>query len=109
MNETQLLKTKNAISLFEMDIDELKTQRKQIEKVDKQFARDRKKQENTKKKDISKTEDVTEDKLDKRAKELVKLLDQKEENSRADFERKEKVLKSNFSLALGKLIQKVKF
>lgn len=47
--ETVLLKTSNAINLFEMDIDELKQQRKMIEKEDKKQERLRKQTEKKKK------------------------------------------------------------
>jgi hypothetical protein len=36
------LKTSNAIDIFEMDVDELKIQRKEIEKTDKKFLKERK-------------------------------------------------------------------
>lgn len=55
------------------------------------------------------TENVTEDKIGKRARELVDLLKIKDSNNREDFERKEKVLRDNYSDALMKLIQKVKY
>jgi len=54
------------------------------------------------------TENVTEDKIGKRANELVDLLKIKDRNNKEDFERKEKVLRNNYSEALMKLIQKVK-
>lgn len=51
---------------------------------------------------------MTEDKLDKRTRELVKILELKEENNKAEFERKERILKSNFGQTVNKLIRKVK-
>ena len=106
--ETVLLKSNNAINLYEMDIDELKIQRKEIEKIDKKFQKDRAQMKKSKVKDINKTESVTEDKLDKRSRELIKILEMKEANSQADFEKKEKILRSNFSETIKKLITNVR-
>jgi hypothetical protein len=73
--ETVLLGTKNAISLFEMDVDELKTQKKEIDKADKRFKKDRKDHQKAKKKDIDHTEKLTEDKLEKRTQDLIKIIE----------------------------------
>ena len=59
-------------------------------------------------KDINQTEIVTEDKIDKRTLELIKILDQKDANNRAEFERKEKALRKQFGETIVKLIRKVK-
>ena len=87
-----------------MDIDELQEQHKHIQIADKNFQKEREKEKSTKKSHIYQTENVTEDKINKRAEELVGLLELKELNNKLDFERKERVLRENYKEALFKLI-----
>lgn len=103
-----LLGTGNAINIYEMDIDELKGQRKQLVKGDKKFENDREKTRKGKVKEIRHTEKVTEVKIDNRTRELKKILDLKDANNLADFKRKERVLQSKFQEAIHKLIRKVR-
>jgi hypothetical protein len=46
--------------------------------------------------------------LDKRTREMIKILELKDANNRADFDRKERVLRSKFSEAISRLIVRVR-
>ncbi len=78
MNNTALLDSTNAISLFAMDVDDLKSQRRLIEEQEKKEAKEGEARRKEKERQIKVTENKTEDKIDKRTKELIKILELKE-------------------------------
>lgn len=78
MNNTALLDSTNAISLFAMDVDDLKSQRRLIEEQEKKETKEREAKRKEKERQIKVTENKTEDKIDKRTKELIKILELKE-------------------------------
>lgn len=95
-HETVLLGTHKAINLYEMDVDELERQKKEIEREGKKFIKERNQIKKGKRKEIKTTEEVTEHKIEQRSRDIEKILELKDANSKADFERKEKVLRKNF-------------
>lgn len=108
MNETALLDSTNAISLFAMNVDDLKSQRRQIEEQEKKEARERDARRKEKERQIRATENKTEDRIDKRTKELIKILELKEQNNKSEYGMKEKMLRKNFAGTVERLIAKVK-
>lgn len=91
-----------------MDVDDLRSQRKFIDRSEKKQMSERERLRRDKERKIRVTEDVTENKLDKRTEDLIKILDLKEANNRSDFTIKEKVLRDNFSGTIEKLIGKIR-
>jgi hypothetical protein len=57
---------------------------------------------------IKVTESVTEVKIDKRSRELVKILELKESNNNSEYKIKDKILRKNFQGTVERLIKKIK-
>ncbi|CDW72463.1 uncharacterized protein loc101675906 [Stylonychia lemnae] len=98
----------NTISIFEVDVDELKKQKKKIHKEEKQFYKNQKKLKKRKEKEIQKTTDITSQKIDDKTGAIIKILEQKDLNSQKEFQRKEKILRLNFGQTVNALIKNIK-
>jgi hypothetical protein len=91
-----------------MDVDELKSQRKFIEDEERKIERERERIRKQKEREIKVTQNKTEDKIDKRTRELIKILELKEQNNRSEYGMKEKMLRKNFAGTVERLIAKIK-
>eukprot|EP00347_Sterkiella_histriomuscorum_P004362 403360744 len=102
------LLNEKSINLFEIDVSELKKQKKKIVQGEKQYQKQQKKLKNRKEEEIVKTQDITTQKLDKRTLDMMKILEQKDANNLKLFNKKEKLLRRGFSQTVKVLIKNVK-
>lgn len=79
-----------------------------MEKEERNQADQRKRIKQGKEREIRTTEHKTEDKIDQRTAEMIKILELKEENSIAETNMKETVLRKNFRGTVERLITKIK-
>lgn len=54
------------------------------------------------------TEDKTEDRIDKRTQEMIKIIELKDRNNKSEYGMKEKMLRKNFQGTVERLIAKIK-
>jgi hypothetical protein len=54
------------------------------------------------------TEDKTEDRIDKRTQEMIKIIELKDSNNKSEYGMKEKMLRKNFQGTVERLIAKIK-
>ena len=96
------------ISLFELDVKDLKRQKKSIlararDERNRQLEIKRRKDH-----ELQRTQKVTNEKLDKRTRDIMKILEKKNQVSKKDYRVKEKILRKGFGEVVKVLIRNVR-